>query len=156
MTDVHRAIPLGAAQAANYPSDTEGVPPSGETVPRSSYGQVPGEELPAVIYISVLLSFASLLAAAWLLFDRGGEIGLDLIMASVLFVVMLGLPLLLGRMVARQTGAHAGRPGGAPATHVETYTGRLSSGEAWLQILLIPLAMALAAIALGLVNLAVT
>jgi predicted membrane-bound spermidine synthase len=127
-----------------------------EDVPRSSYGQVPGEELPAAVYISILLSFAGLLAASWLLFDRGGEIGLDLLIASVLFTAMLGLPVLLGRMVARRTTENGRRSHAQPGTHVDIYTGRLSSGEAWLQILLIPIVMALAAIAIGLVNLTVS
>jgi hypothetical protein len=127
-----------------------------EDAPRSSDGQVPGEELPAAIYISILLSFAGLLAASWLLFDRGGEIGLDLLIASVLFTAMLGLPVLLGRMVARRTTVDGRRSHAQPGTHVDIYTGRLSSGEAWLQILLIPIVMALAAIAIGLVNLTVS
>jgi len=127
----------------------------GAEAPRSSYGQVPGEELPAAIYVSVLLSFVGLLAAAWLLFDRSEEIGLDLIIATVLFTAMLGLPLLLCRMVSRQTRAHGRRSGTAPM-HIEIYTGTLSSGEAWLQILLIPLAMAFAAVAIGVVSLMVS
>ena len=128
----------------------------GEDAPRSSYGQVPGEELPAAVYMSVLVSFAGLLLASWLLFDRGGEIGLDLLIASVLFVAMLGLPVLLGTMALRWTGADARRSRPLRGTHVEIYTGRLSSGEAWLQILLIPIVMALAAVAIGLVNLTVS
>ncbi|MFM9846141.1 MAG: hypothetical protein ACKVP3_03165 [Hyphomicrobiaceae bacterium] len=128
----------------------------GAETPRSSYGQIPGEELPAVIYVSALLSFAGLLAAAWLLFDRNDEIGLDLMIATVLFTAMLGLPLLLARMVSRQTQAHSQRSGAAPSAHVEIYTGTLSIGEAWLQILLIPLAMAFAAVAIGVVSLMVS
>ena len=127
-----------------------------ESAPRSSYGQVPGEELPGAVYMSILLSFAGLLAASWLLFDRSDEIGLDLIIASVLFTAMLGLPVLLGRMVARRTRVDGRRARAQPGTHVDIYTGRLSSGEAWLQILLIPIVMALAAVAIGLVNLTVS
>jgi hypothetical protein len=127
-----------------------------ESAPRSSYGQVPGEELPGAVYMSILLSFAGLLAASWLLFDRGNEIGLDLLIASVLFTAMLGLPVLLGRMVARRTRVDGRRARAQPGTHVDIYTGRLSSGEAWLQILLIPIVMALAAVAIGLVNLTVS
>ncbi len=127
-----------------------------EDAPRSSYGQVPGEELPAAVYISILLSFAGLLAASWLLFDRSDEIGLDLIIASVLFTAMLGLPVLLGTMASRRTAVDGRRSSTLPRTHVDIYTGRLSSGEAWLQILLIPLVMALAAVAIGLVSLLVS
>jgi predicted membrane-bound spermidine synthase len=134
-------------------SSTDQRPPISEDAPRSSYGQVPGEELPAIVYISILLSFVGLMAASWLLFDRSDEIDLDLLIGTVLFTAMLGLPILLCRMVSRQTGAHAKRSRAAPAAHVEIYTGRLSSGEAWLQILLIPLTMALAAVAIGLVSL---
>ena len=81
-----------------------------------------------------------------LLFDRSDEIGLDLIIASVLFTAMLGLPVLLGTMASRRTAVDGRRSSTLPRTHVDIYTGRLSSGEAWLQILLIPIVMALAAI----------
>ena len=134
-----------------------GIERPAEHEPRSSYGQIPGEELPAPVYISILLSFAALMAASWLLFDRSDEIGLDLLIGTVLFTAMLGLPILLRRMVSRQTGAHGRRSRAATGHgHVEIYTGRLSSGEAWVQILLIPLTMALAAVAIGLVSLMVS
>lgn len=123
-----------------------------EHEPRSSYGQVPGEELPAPVYISILLSFAALMAASWLLFARSYEIGLDLLIGTVLFTAMLGLPVLLRRMVSRRTTVDGRRSRTQPGTHVEIYTGRLSTGEVWLQILLIPLAMAFAAVAIGLVS----
>jgi hypothetical protein len=95
------------------------------------------------------------MAASWLLFDRSSEIGLALLIATVLFTAMLGLPVLLGRMVARRTRPHAPRrPVHSP--HVEIHTGTVSSGEAWLQILLIPLAMTFAAVAIGVVSLMVS
>lgn len=134
---------------------TEHELPAGVEAPRSSYGQVPGEELPGAVYASVLLCFAGLMAASWLLFDRSDEIGLDLLIGTVLFTAMLGLPVLLGRMVARRTRPH-GQRRDAHGSHVEIFTGTLSSGEAWLQILLIPLAMAFAAVAIGLVSLMVS
>ncbi len=132
------------------------VPGAAEHEPRSSYGQVPGEELPGAIYVSILMSFAGLMAASWLLFDRSDEIGLDLLIGTVLFAAMLGLPVVLGWMVSRRTAVDGRRSRTQLGTHVEIYTGRLSSGEAWLQILLIPLAMALAAVAIGLVSVMVS
>jgi hypothetical protein len=152
MTDAH---PQHQAPPDQTDRSPEQHSQGGEEMPRSSYGNVPGEELPSAIYVSVLVSFAGLLVASWLLFARSGEVGLDLIIATVLFTAMLGLPVLLGRMVSRRTGAHGRRSGMAP-THVETHTGTLSSGEAWLQILLIPLAMAFAAVAIGVVSLMVS
>ena len=101
------------------------------------------------------MCFAGLMAASWLFFDRSDEIGVDLLIGTVLFTAMLGLPVLLGRMVARRTRPHARRPT-VHNPHVEIHTGTLSSGEAWLQILLIPLAMAFAAVAIGLVSLMVS
>lgn len=128
-----------------YPQSTDGE------APRSSYGHVPGEELPGAVYTSVLLCFAGLMAASWLLFDRRDEIGLDLLIGTVLFMAMLGLPVLLGRMVARRTRPHAQRRA-VHGPRVEIHTGTVSSGEAWLQILLIPLAMVFAAVAIGVVS----
>lgn len=142
-------------QSRQEPASNQAVVHPSEDAPRSSYGHVPGEELPSAVYVSVLLCFAGLMAASWLLFDRSSEIGLVLLIATVLFTAMLGLPVLLGRMVARRTRPHApSRPLHTP--NVEIYTGTISIGEAWLQILLIPLAMTFAAIAIGIVSLLLT
>jgi hypothetical protein len=117
--------------------------------PRSDYGSVPGAELPAFVYVSVLAAFAWVMLASWLAFARSTDAALALAVAIVLGIVFFALPVIV-RLVAR---AHA-RPEREPAREflsapVETATGPLPGASAWLQVLLIPLALALAATLIG-------
>jgi hypothetical protein len=117
--------------------------------PRSSYGSVPGAELPTFVYVSVLIAFAWVMLASWLAFARDTDAALALAVAIVLGIVFFGLPIIV-RLVAV---AHS-RPK-REAAHdfltapVETATGSLPGASAWLQVLLIPLALALAATLIG-------
>jgi hypothetical protein len=120
--------------------------------PRSDYGSVPGAEFPAFVYVSVLAAFAWILLASWLAFARGADAALVLAVAIVLGIVFFALPLIVRRVAV----AHS-RPEREPAQDflsapVETATGPLSGASAWLQVLLIPLALALAATLIGAVS----
>jgi hypothetical protein len=69
--------------------------------------------------------------------------------ASLLFTVIISLPIIICKTAA----AHGRRQGVQLqrflAGRVDTATGELSGGEAWVQVLLIPLALAFAAVAIG-------
>lgn len=117
----------------------------------STYRSGFGEELPVAVYQSVLLGFAAMLAVAWLTFGSTRATDLDLLMVTVLSTIFLLLPVILHRAAA----AHAEQP--QPnlkrffATGFETATGVVSAREAWLQIALIPVGLAGAAILIGLI-----
>ncbi len=121
---------------------------------RSSYGTIPGDEFPPVVYRSVGLAFAWMLAAAWLAFGSASGTDLDLALATVLFTVFLALPVLLYR-TARNRLPRNGSEGPHPAakqflsSRVDIATGTLSGREAWLQVILIPAGLALAATIIG-------
>jgi hypothetical protein len=120
--------------------------------PRSGYGSVPGAEFPAFVYMSVLAAFAWILLASWLAFARGADADLALAVAIVLGIVFFALPIIVRRVAV----AHS-RPEREPAEDflsapVETATGPLPGASAWLQVLLIPLALALAATLIGAVS----
>jgi hypothetical protein len=117
--------------------------------PRSSLGTVPGAELPPFVYISVLAAFGWIMLASLFAFARDADAGLALGMAVVLAVVFFALPLII-RHVANRFNARS-RPvaGDFLSAPVETATGPLKGSSAWLQVLLIPLALAIAATLIG-------
>ena len=118
---------------------------------RSSYGTIPGDEFPPVVYRSVGLAFAWMLAAAWLAFGSASGTDLDLALATVLFTVFLGAARLLVLESAVAGLPRNGSEGPHPAakqflsSRVDIATGTLSGREAWLQVILIPAGLALAA-----------
>ena len=125
-----------------------------ETV-RSGYGTVPGAEFPVAVYVSVFAAFAWIVLASWLAFANGPDAELALGFAGVLTIVFFALPVLVhltatGHPPIRREKAHGFR-----ASRVETATGTLSGGSVWLQIMLIPAALALAATLIGAVSLLV-
>lgn len=110
-------------------------------------------EFPAVVYGSIFLAFIWVLVASWLLFGSGADVDLDLGIATVLFLMMLGLPIILGKMAAaHHRSSHDGLDHFL-ASGVEIATGRLTGAQAWVQVLLIPAALAFAATAIGIVKL---
>jgi predicted membrane-bound spermidine synthase len=119
---------------------------------RSSYGTRLGGEFPGIVYASVMIAFAWMLVASWLLFARSTESDLVLAMASILTIVMLGIPILMYRMAAARSRAPRTDADEFLHSEVETATGRLTGGQAWLQVLIIPLVVAFAATAIGIVN----
>ena len=113
--------------------------------PRSGYGLVPGAELPGSMYLTALLAYAWMLAAAWLAFGSSEESDLNLGVVTVLTIVICALPILIVRTAAaRRSDQKAG------SNIVGTATGDLPMAEACVQILLLPLVLALAATAFGL------
>lgn len=116
---------------------------------RSSYGTVPGAELPTFVYVSVLAAYGWIMLASWLAFAGDTDAALALGIAVVLGIVFFALPIII-----RHAAVAFSRP--KPQTQreflaapVETATGPLSGANAWLQVLLIPLALALAATLIG-------
>src|SRR5262245_11243659 len=62
---------------------------------RSSYGAIPGAELPTFVYVSVLAAFAWIMGASWLAFARGMDADLALGVAVVLAIVFFALPVII-------------------------------------------------------------
>ena len=126
-----------------------------EAEPRSDYGHVPGAEFPTAVYRSVVGAFAAVVVAAWLAFGGGNDADLTLAFASVLTVVLFALPILVRRTAAAHSDDKPERLDAFLGSRVDTATGPLTGGEAWLQILIIPLTLAAAAVAIGAVFLLV-
>jgi hypothetical protein len=121
----------------------------GEGEPRSSYGTVPGAELPTFVYVSVLAAFGWIMLASWLAFARDTDAHLAIGMAVVLAIVFFALPIIIRHVAAAFSRPKPQAPRDFLAAPVETETGPVSGASAWLQVLIIPLSLALAATLIG-------
>jgi hypothetical protein len=117
--------------------------------PRSSYGTVPGDEFPAFVYVSVLVAFAWIMLASWLAFAADMDTALSLGFAVVLGIVLFALPIIIREVAAANASKEHETAGDFLSAPVDTATGPLRGSSAWLQVLIIPLSLALAATLIG-------
>jgi hypothetical protein len=127
-----------------------GGSPSAQSAADSS--RVPGVEFPVAVYLSVVAAFAWILLASWLAFGADTEADLGLGIATVLGIVFIALPILMYGTATRRFRVQRQRLDDFLGSPVDTATGRLTGSQAWLQVLVIPLVLAFAAIAFGLVR----
>jgi len=111
--------------------------------------EVLGREFPAAVYISVIAAFAWVLLASWLAFGSNADADLDLGIATTLGVIFFALPLIIRRVAATRAATERTKLHTFLFSSVEIATGRLTGAEAWPQILIIPAALALAALLIG-------
>jgi hypothetical protein len=114
--------------------------------------RVPGAEFPAAVHLSVVAAFAWILAASWLAFGAGTEADLGLAIATLLGVVFFALPIILYVTASHRFAAHRQRLDEFLCAPVDIATGKLTGAQAWLQVLMIPLVLAFAALAIGAVR----
>ncbi len=141
------------ATAQSQVSEQVGAPADGQEA-RSGYGTVPGSELPPAVYVSVLAAFAWILLASWVAFAGDGDADLALSFVIVLALVFFALPILV-YVTAKHRSRAPAVEGDFLSSRVETWTEMLTGASAWLQVLLIPAALALAATLIGAANLLV-
>ena len=132
----------GAARPPPNAADTEHAP-------RSNYGSVPGAEFPTFVYVSVLAAFAWIMLASWLAFAGDADADLALGIAIVLAIVFFALPIIIRQVAVAHSATERGATNDFLSSQVETATGTLTGSSAWLQVLLIPFALALAATLIG-------
>jgi hypothetical protein len=118
----------------------------------ASLSAIPGIELPTAVYVSVAAAFGLMFAFAWLFFESGRETDFTLSMAGALITVFFALPLLIYVTARHHLAANTRRVGEFLASDVDTATGPLRGSQAWLEILLIPAALAIAAGLIGAVH----
>ena len=117
--------------------------------PRSGYGSVPGAEFPSFVYVSVLAAFGWIMLASWLAFGRDMDADLPLGIAVVLAVVFFALPVIIRHIAVANTHRRPQTTGDFLTAPIETATGTLRGSSAWLEILIIPLTLAVAATLIG-------
>jgi hypothetical protein len=125
---------------------------AGGREPRSSYDTIPGAEFPTFVYVSVLAAFAWIMLASWLAFAGDMDAVLALGIAIVLAIVFFSLPVIIRQVAVANSRSRPKRTGDFLSAPVDTATGPLRGSSAWLQVLLIPLALALAATLIGAVH----
>lgn len=115
--------------------------------------ELPGGEFPRAVYRSVAAAFAWMILTAWIAFGSGREPDFTLAFASLIMIVGFALPLLI-----RVTARHhiAAEQEQEPlrtflSTDVDIATGWISGRDAWIEVAIIPVALALAATLIGLV-----
>lgn len=145
----NEAAQANAETALNERSVTLRDDAPGE-VPRSGCGSLPGDEFPPAVYASTIAAFALILLASWVAFGGATGADLDLAVATVLGLVFLSLPLLMRRTARLRKQRVELR--NFLSSPVEIATGTLKGSEAWMQILILPLSLVFAAIAIGAVN----
>jgi hypothetical protein len=117
---------------------------------RSGYGVLPGAEFPTALYVSVAGAFAWMFGFSWLAFGLGGGgVGLDLTMVTVLATVFLAIPFAMYHTASTRFPSVPKRMAAFLQSPIDTYTGPMPPGQAWLEVLLIPGALALAATLIG-------
>jgi hypothetical protein len=109
----------------------------------------PGVEFPKAVYRSVVAAFGFILVASWATFGGSDDSDLALAFATVLTIVFFALPIIIRKSGALRSADNPARLDEFLHSSVETATGRLTGAEAWLQVLIIPLTLAFAAIAIG-------
>ncbi len=114
---------------------------------------IPGSEVPRGIYRVALFSFIWMLFAAWVAFGHARGTDVDLVFVTIIVAMISMLPTLVRRTARRHQAEFDIAPSGGDAGEFETATGKLANGEAYLQIVLIPAALAVAATVFSLIYL---
>ena len=146
---VAKSVPQSDAVVRGQSSTQLQVPKTAGSEYRSSYGSIPGDEFPTAVYRTVVFAFVWMMLAAWLAFGGAAGTDLDLAIATVLFTVFLGIPILLYRTARNRLQRTNQNSGQFLESHVDIATGPISGAEAWLEVILIPMALALAATLIG-------
>jgi len=113
--------------------------------------ELPGSELPTAVYLSIIGAYTWMLAVAWIAFASPEDTDLDLAIVTVLAVIFFGVPLAI---IHTAVGQGAGTL--APLRRFllrpfDTYTVTMPAAQAWIEVAIIPVALALAATLFGLV-----
>jgi len=115
------------------------------------YVRLPGSEFPNVIYGSVAAAFVWMILTAWIAFGSGREPDFTLAFASLIILVILALPFLIHVTARHHMDAEQESLRHFLASDVDIATGPISGREAWIEVAIIPVTLALAATLLGIV-----
>ncbi len=113
--------------------------------------ELPGGELPRAVYRSVIAAFAWMILVSWITFGSNREADYTLALASVLMLVFLALPIIIYVTASHHMKASQESLDHFLSSRFDTATGSLSGREAWIEIAIIPVALALAATLFGIV-----
>lgn len=107
--------------------------------------EIPGEELPNAVYAGIAAGYLCMLTAAWLAFGSSTATDLDLSIIVTLAAIFLAIPLIIRRTAIRWWRAPEPLWNADRSAGLDTATGWIPSRQAYIQILIIPATLALAA-----------
>jgi hypothetical protein len=130
--------PSGRATTFSQEDAMSSHPTTTLPVPRNAPVQ---GELHPLVYKTLVGLTIWLVLSVWALFDRGAYVGLNLVVITAFFVVLLGIPVALWltwrrNERAEEQGCRTDRFRDFTAQQFSTWTGRLSGRDAAVQILL--------------------
>jgi hypothetical protein len=138
---------------APLPDSQPNTPEARPTQPPADDGSVEarrtGAEIPVAIYGTIVAAYAWILAMAWLDFSGTVESTWLASVGIIVGIVFFGIPFVLRHTNHAFARARQRDLEEFLYSNVETATGRLPGWEACLQIMVIPICLALAATALG-------
>ncbi|HVV41956.1 MAG TPA: hypothetical protein VHC94_12915 [Nitrobacter sp.] len=114
-------------------------------------GEAAAPDVPAAVGWMILGVYALIMSSFLLLFARDMEVGLMVAISGVYFTVYLGVPAVFFRTEARSGHVDLKR---FLKDRLHTWTGHVGGAEAIVQILLIPVAVAITAI--GIISIAIS
>lgn len=139
-------IPITTLSDSKVPSSASRKTELGEA-PLGS--QAIGSEMPLAVYMTVTLALAWILVVALFAFGRTTEAAWLLSVVVMFSIVVVGIPFLLRRTARTRLRAKSRDFDDFLHSDVEVATGKLAGPEAYLQIVTIPLCLALAATVFG-------
>jgi hypothetical protein len=146
---VAKSLPQFDVVVTGQPSTHSQIPKTAGRECISSFGSIPGDEFPAAVYRTVVFAFVWMMLVAWRAFGGTAGTDLDLAMATLLSMVFLGIPISL-RWTARNRLKRTNQDSKQfLKSRVDIATGTISGTEAWLEVILIPIALALACTLIG-------
>jgi hypothetical protein len=148
-TPQEEAASGGPAAGADLKSHAAASSNTGQHHAPSLEFQRTGTEIPAAVYRAVVLAYAWILATAWLDFSHSVETAWLASVAVIVGLVFFGIPVVLRHTNHALSRTRQRDFGEFLRSDIDTATGRLPGWEACLQIMIIPLCLALAAMALG-------
>jgi hypothetical protein len=119
----------------------------------------PRATLPRFVYASIFAASAWMLIAIWAAFGGKEHTAFLLVIVTlfaVFFSLLFFLPAIIGRSRIKKTQKQEQGVDEFLTTPVETATERLSGAQAWIQVLIVPVALAIAATLIAVVYLAVS
>ena len=129
------------------------VRPSGLPVRAAIMGEAAAPDVPAAVGLMILGVYALIMAAFLVLFARDTEAGLMVAISGAYFTVYLAVPAIFFRAEGRSGDINLQR---FLKDGLETWTGHVGGHEAIVQILLIPVALAIAITAIGIISILVS
>jgi hypothetical protein len=127
---------------------------AGNGYPDRAHNRPPATKLPFAVPAIAVAGYGGILLAFWLTFTGDATAIFAIAISTGYAIIYFGVPYLMNRMAERHAGPNDRRPSLSDFLDgdLDTISGRISGWSALVQITLIPVALALGTLAIGLIN----